>query len=46
MITGQPALDDRNRFYNRYYIDLSIYLRYEFGYGLSYTTFEYNNQPQ
>lgn len=41
--TGRPAPDDRNRFYNSSYIDLSIYPRFEFGYGLSYTTFEYSN---
>ncbi len=41
--TGRPATDDNNRFYNSSYIDLSIYPKYEFGYGLSYTTFSYSN---
>jgi beta-glucosidase len=41
--TGRPALNDENRLYNSSYIDLSIYPRFEFGYGLSYTTFRYSN---
>lgn len=41
--TGRPAVNDENRFYNSSYIDESIYPRYEFGYGLSYTSFEYSN---
>jgi beta-glucosidase len=41
--TGRPATDDENRFYTSAYIDLSIYPKYEFGYGLSFTTFEYSN---
>ena len=41
--TGRPALDDKNRFYNSSYIDLSIYPEYEFGYGLSYTSFHYSD---
>lgn len=39
--TGRPATSDSDRFYRSSYIDLSIYPRYEFGYGLSYTTFSY-----
>jgi beta-glucosidase len=41
--TGRPAVSDDNRFYNSSYNDLSIYPKYEFGYGLSYSTFEYTN---
>ncbi len=41
--TGRPAKNDNNRNYNSSYIDLSIYPKYEFGFGLSYTTFEYSN---
>jgi len=41
--TGRPAQNDENRFYTSAYIDLSIYPKYEFGYGLSYTSFEYSN---
>lgn len=41
--TGRPARDDQDRFYSSSYNDLSIYPKYEFGYGLSYTTFEYGN---
>ena len=37
--TGRPATSDSDRFYRSAYIDLSIYPRYEFGYGLSYTSF-------
>jgi beta-glucosidase len=39
--TGRPATDDSDRFYRSSYIDLSIYPKYEFGYGLSYTSFAY-----
>jgi beta-glucosidase len=41
--TGRPATSDSDRFYRSSYIDLSIYPRYEFGYGLSYTTFKYED---
>jgi beta-glucosidase len=41
--TGRPAVSDDNRLYNSSYNDLSIYPKYEFGYGLSYSTFEYGN---
>jgi beta-glucosidase len=41
--TGRPAVSDDNRFFTSSYNDLSIYPKYEFGYGLSYSTFEYSN---
>jgi beta-glucosidase len=41
--TGRPALSDNNRFYTSSYTDLSIYPKFEFGYGLSYTSFLYSN---
>ncbi len=41
--TGRPATNDTNRNYNSSYNDLSVFPRYEFGYGLSYTSFQYSN---
>ncbi|MBK8785953.1 MAG: glycoside hydrolase family 3 C-terminal domain-containing protein [Chitinophagaceae bacterium] len=41
--TGRPATNDSNRNYNSSYNDLSVFPRYEFGYGLSYTSFQYSN---
>ncbi|MFA6456395.1 MAG: glycoside hydrolase family 3 N-terminal domain-containing protein [Bacteroidota bacterium] len=41
--TGRPATNDKNHNYNSSYTDLSIYPKYEFGYGLSYTAFQYSN---
>lgn len=41
--TGRPATNDANRNYNSSYNDESIFPKYEFGYGLSYTSFQYIN---
>ena len=41
--TGRPATNDSNRNYNSSYNDESIFPKYEFGYGLSYTSFQYSN---
>jgi beta-glucosidase len=41
--TGRPATNDENRNYNSSYNDESIFPKYEFGYGLSYTSFQYSN---
>lgn len=41
--TGRPATSDSDRFYRSAYIDLSIYPKYAFGHGLSYTRFQYSD---
>jgi len=41
--TGRPATSDSDRFYRSAYTDLTLYPKYSFGYGLSYTQFEYSN---
>ena len=41
--TGRPAENENDRFYRSAYIDLSIHPKFPFGYGLSYTTFKYDN---
>jgi beta-glucosidase len=41
--TGRPAVSDDNHNYNSSYLDLSIFPKYEFGFGLSYTTFRYSD---
>ena len=41
--TGRPATSDSDRFYRSAYIDLSIYPKYSFGYGLSYSKFDYGD---
>lgn len=41
--TGRPAQNDSDRFYRSAYTDLSIYPKYAFGYGLSYTKFSYGD---
>ncbi|HET6767387.1 MAG TPA: beta-glucosidase BglX, partial [Chitinophagaceae bacterium] len=40
--TGRPATSDSDRFYRSAYIDFSIYPKFSFGYGLSYTNFSYS----
>ncbi len=40
--TGRPAANDDDKNYRSSYNDLSIYPEYEFGYGLSYTSFAYS----
>lgn len=41
--TGRPAQSDNDLFYKSAYIDLPNSPRYAFGYGLSYTTFQYRD---
>jgi beta-glucosidase len=41
--TGRPARDDSDKNYRSAYLDLSITPKYEFGFGLSYTTFKYDD---
>jgi beta-glucosidase len=41
--TGRPATSDSDRFYRSAYIDLSIYPKFAFGFGLSYTNFNYSD---
>ena len=40
--TGRPAKNDSDRFYRSAYIDLSLYPKYAFGHGLSYSEFDYS----
>lgn len=41
--TGRPAMNDSDRSYRSAYTDLSIYPKYAFGHGLSYSVFEYSD---
>lgn len=41
--TGRPATSDNNHNYNSSYTDLSIFPKYEFGFGQSYTSFQYSH---
>ena len=41
--TCRPAVSDKDVFYKSAYIDLPNSPRYAFGYGLSYTTFQYTD---
>ena len=40
--TGRPAMSDSDRYYRSAYTDLTLYPKYAFGYGLSYTNFSYS----
>jgi beta-glucosidase len=41
--TGRPVVDDNDHLYKSAYLDLTVLPKYEFGYGLSYTSFKYSN---
>ncbi|MBP8244753.1 MAG: glycoside hydrolase family 3 C-terminal domain-containing protein, partial [Chitinophagaceae bacterium] len=41
--TGRPAKNDSDRHYRSAYTDLSIYPKYAFGHGLSYSNFDYSD---
>ncbi len=41
--TGRPARNDSDKLYRSAYIDLSIYPKFPFGFGLSYSKFDYSN---
>lgn len=41
--TGRPARNDNDKNYRSAYLDLSITPKFEFGYGLSYSTFVYSD---
>lgn len=41
--TGRPAFNDSDKFYRSAYTDISIFPRYSFGFGLTYTSFSYSD---